>query len=51
MPTAIEIILYSVISLAVLVYITKGIYTIIDRRKHPSKYEKKDEDRKAKLDE
>lgn len=46
-----EIVLYCVIGLAVAIYLTKGILQIIDRKKNPKKYEKKEEDEGAKLDE
>lgn len=46
-----EIILYIVIGLAVAIYLTKGIIQIIDRKKHPQKYEKKEETEEEKLDE
>lgn len=46
-----EIILYTVIGLAVAIYLTKGIIQIIDRKKHPSKYINKENKEEEKLDE
>ena len=49
--SVLEIILYVVIGTAVLLYIVKGIYTIVDRKKHPTKYEKKKQKEGEQLDE
>lgn len=38
-----EIVLYSVIGLAVTVYILKGILQIVDKKKHPEKYKEKEQ--------
>lgn len=46
-----EIVLYSIIGLAVGIYLTKGILQIIDRKKNPEKYKKKEEKEQENLDE
>lgn len=49
--SVLEIVLYSVIGLAVAIYITKGIIQIVDQKKHPEKYEKKQQKEQKNLDE
>ena len=43
-----EIVLYSIISIAVVLYIGISIYQMIDKKKHPEKYENKKKDKQKK---
>lgn len=46
-----EIILYTIIGLAVAIYLTKGIIQIVKQKKHPEKYKNKQEKEQENLDE